>query len=551
MSEKYSIGIDYGTLSGRALLVRISDGKIMADAVMDYPHAVIDDCLPATGEKLPADFALQDPADYIKVLHYIIPKVLKDSGVDKKDVVALGIDFTCCTVIPVYEDGTPVCFDEKFKNDPHAYVKLWKHHAAQPYADKIEAVINERGEDWLKYYGGKVSSEWMFPKIMETLDKSPDVYNAAARFMEAGDWLTSYITGKPSKGYVFATVKAFYDYENGYPKPDFFRQLDPRLENVVEEKLNFPMYFSGKTVGHVRPEVAKALGLDENMSVSCAMPDGHVASVALGMKYSGDMCAVMGTSSCYLSIDNELKPTKGICCSLKDILTPGFYGYEAGLCCMGDNFAWAVENLAPAEYKEAAEKEGIPLIKYIIAKSAKKAPGETGLLALNWWNGNRNILVDSSLSGLIVGMNLGTKIEDIMRALIEATAFGTRVILENYREHGVEIKRFIGAGGIARKDPFTMQLYSDVLKMDILIAESTQIPALGSAIYAASSAGYDLYECMDNMSKLSETVYHPNPEASAVYDKLYAEYLRLYDTFGRGGDNVMKNLRAIRDGAKN
>jgi len=550
MSEKYSIGIDYGTLSGRALLVRISDGKIMADAVMDYPHAVIDDCLPATGEKLPPDFALQDPNDYIKVLHFIIPKVLKDSGVDKKDVVALGIDFTCCTVLPVYEDGTPVCFDEKFKNDPHAYVKLWKHHAAQPYADKIEAVINERGEDWLKYYGGKVSSEWMIPKIMETLDKSTEVYNAAARFMEAGDWLTSYITGTPSKSYVFATVKAFYDYENGYPKPDFFRQLDPRLENVVEEKLNFPMYFSGKTVGHVRPELAAELGLDENMSVSCAMPDGHVASAALGMKYSGDMCAVMGTSSCYLSIDNELKPTNGICCSLKDILTPGFYGYEAGLCCVGDNFAWAVENLTPAEYKEAAEKEGIPLIKYIISKSAKKAPGETGLLALNWWNGNRNILVDSSLSGLIVGLNLSTKIEDIMRALIEATAFGTRVILENYEKHGVEIKRFIAAGGIARKDPFTMQLYSDVLKCDILIAESTQIPALGSAVYAASSAGYDLYECMDNMSRLSETVYHPNPEASAVYDKLYAEYVRLYDTFGRGGDNVMKNLRDIREGAK-
>lgn len=550
MAEKYSIGIDYGTLSGRALLVRISDGKIMADAVMDYPHAVMDDVLPASGEKLPADFALEDPADYIKVLKYIVPTVMKESGVDPEDVVAIGIDFTCCTVLPVYEDGTPLCFDEKYQKEPHAYVKLWKHHAAQPYADKIEAVIAKRGEDWLKYYGGKVSSEWMFPKIMETLDKAPEVYADAARFMEAGDWITSYITGKPSKGYVFATVKAFYDMEKGYPAPDFFAELDPRMENIVKEKLDFPMYFSGQSVGRVSAKAAAELGLSENTSVSCAMPDGHVASAALGMKYSGDMCAIMGTSSCYLSIDNELKPTQGICCSLRDILTPGFYGYEAGLCCMGDNFAWAVQNLATAEYKEEAEKAGMPLIKYIIAKAAKKAPGEAGLIALNWWNGNRNILVDSSLSGLIVGMTLGTKVEDIMRALIEATAFGTRVILENYEEHGVEIKRFIGAGGIARKDPFTMQLYADVLKKDILIAECTQIPALGSAVYAASSAGYDLYECMDNMSRLSETVYHPNPEASAVYDKLYAEYLRLYNTFGRGENNVMKTLRAISAEAK-
>lgn len=546
MSEKYSIGIDFGTLSGRALLVRISDGKCIADAVMDYPHAVIDTVLPASGEKLPADYALQDPHDYLEVLSFIVRKVMADSGVDKEDVISMGVDFTCCTVLPVTKDMTPLCFEEKWAKNKHAYVKLWKHHAAEPYAVRLNEKALERGEEWMADYGNKTSGEWIFPKIWEILDNEPEIYYAADGFMEAGDFITSYLIGKRIKSFAFSTAKALYSHERGYPSREFFASLDPRLENVVEEKLNAEMIDAAQSAGRVCSRAAKELGLSENTVVGCPNPDAHVATVGLKMNRSGDMCAIMGTSSCYMMICDERYTVNGICGVQKNSMTPGFYGYEAGLCCVGDHFAWAAEHITPAYRKEEAKKAGLPLIKYLVSLAAKKRPGETGLIALDWWNGNRNILVDSSLSGMILGMSLTTRAEDILRALIEATAFATRVILENYKDHGIEIKRFIAAGGIARKDPFTMQLYADVLGIDIAVASSSQTPALSSAIYAAAAAGLDLNECMENMGSDIECVYHPNSEDAKIYDVLYAEYLKLHDYFGRGENNVMKRLRQFR-----
>ncbi len=545
--SKYTIGIDFGTLSGRAVLVDVKDGREIADCVLDYPHAVMDEVLCATGEALPANYALQDPADYLQVLDTVIPGVIRQSGVDPADIIGVGVDFTTCTCLPVTADGTPLCFDPAYAGNRHAYVKLWKHHAAQPYADRFNAVAKERGETFLDDFGGKVSSEWMFAKVLETLEEAPEVYDGCAYIVEAGDWINWLLTGRLTRGYLFAAYKAEYIMDRGYPSPDFLAALNPRLRDVADTKLAGPIAYIAEKVGTVTASAAARWGLCEGIAVSCAMPDAHVASPALAQNHAGDMFGILGTSGCYMLIDHDYRTVPGICGVVRDGLVPGFYGYEAGLCCFGDHFAWAAENLMTAEYVKEAETRGVSALKLLIEKASRQAPGAHGLLALNWFNGNRNILVNANLSGAFVGMTLRTRPEDMLRALIEATAYGTRIIIENYREHGVAVKTFVAGGGIARKDPFTMQLFADILGMDIRIAGSTQIPALASAIYAATAAG--AYDCLEAasaaMNSVSETVYRPDPRAATVYDKLYAEYKLLHDYFGRGGNDVMMRLRAI------
>jgi len=287
--------------------------------------------------------------------------------------------------------------------------------------------------------------------------------------------------------------------------------------------------------------------LCEGTAVSTAMPDAHVASPALAQSHNGDLFGILGTSGCYMLIDKEYRSVPGICGVVQDGLVPGFYGYEAGLCCFGDHFAWAAENLMTKEYVEEAKTRDMSPLKLLIEKASRQNPGAHGLIALNWFNGNRNILVDSSLSGMLLGMTLRTKPEDIMRALIEATAFGTRVIIDNYRDHNVYVGKIIAAGGIARKDPMTMQIYADILNMDINISESTQAPALAGAVQAAYAAGAypTLRQAMIAMGAKCDKVYHPIPENVEIYAKIYDEYLKLYNYFGRGGNDVMKSLKNI------
>ncbi|MBQ9802276.1 MAG: ribulokinase [Clostridia bacterium] len=543
----YTIGVDFGSLSCRAVLVDTKTGKELGEATMEYPHAVMDTVLAASGARLPANYALQDPADYIAALTFVLPAVIKEAGVSPEEVVGIGVDFTCCTMLPVRADGTPLCFEEAFSHDPHAYVKMWKHHAAQPYADRINAVARARGERWLTRAGGAVSSEFMFPKIYQILDEAPAVYDAAYAFMEAGDWITYQLTGTPACAYQFAAYKSQYTLGEGYPTEDFFAAVDERLRHVVRDKLPYPILPQGAPVGRVTGEAAQRFGIAEGTVVAAAAPDAHVAAPALAACRNGDVYAVLGTSACFFVVGERELPVPGICGVQPNGVVPGLFGYEAGLCCLGDHFAYAADKLTSPAYVEEAKARGISMLRLLIEKASLKAPGASGVLALNWWNGNRCILGNSDLSGVFVGMTLGTAPEDLMRALIEATAFGTRNIFENFRACGVEIAGLVVSGGIARKDPFTMQLYADVLNMDIRIAKTSQAPALGSAINGAMAAGVfaSYEEASAVMSGVGETVYHPNPAATAVYDKLYAEYKKLHDYFGRGENNVMLTLRQL------
>ncbi len=549
--SKYTIGVDYGTLSGRAVLVEVGTGKEVASAVYEYPHAVMDNQLPC-GKKLGQDWALQYPQDYVDVLYHTVPEVMKQSGVKPDDVIGMGTDFTACTVLPVKHDGTPLCDLPEFAENPHAYVKLWKHHAAQDKANQLNEIAAARGEKWLKNYGGKISSEWLFPKLWQILDEAPEVYAAMDDFVEAADWIVWQLTGVQTRNSCCAGYKAMYNKTTGYPDKAFFKALDPRMENVIAEKLSCPVTPLGQKAGGLTEAMAAKLGLKAGTAVSIGNVDAHVCVPAVGIDAPGKMLAIIGTSTCHMMMGTAEHQVPGMCGVVQDGIMPGFAGYEAGQSCVGDHFAWFVDNCCPASYLEAAKAKGLNAHQYLTELAAKQKVGEHGLVALDWWNGNRSVLVDVDLTGMMLGMTLQTKPEDMYRALVEATAYGTRMIIENYREHGVAVEAFFASGGISQKNPMMMQIYADVLNMEIKIAGSAQGPALGSAIFGAVAAGKaaggynDVFTAARDMGKVKDTVYRPIAENAKMYDKLFAEYRVLHDYFGRGANDVMKRLKAIK-----
>ena len=551
---KFTIGVDFGTLSGRAVLVDAATGREIASASYEYPHAVMDASLP-DGTKLGFDWALQHPQDYLDVLAHTIPAVLKESSVSPDDVIGVGTDFTACTVLPVKADGTPLCFPPEFRAVPHAYVKLWKHHAAQDKANALNETAARMGEEWLARYGGKISSEWAFPKLWQIAEEAPQVYDAMDHFVEAADWIIWQLTGVQTRNSCTAGYKAIWHKQKGYPSEAFFKALHPRMENVIAEKFSGPVAPLGERAGVISEAAAKLTGLRPGTAVAVGNVDAHVTVPAVKIDGPGKMLAIMGTSTCHILLGTEEKSVPGICGVVEDGVYPGFFGYEAGQSCVGDHFAWFIDNCLPASYYEDAKAKGVNIHRYLREKAEKQLPGESGLLALDWWNGNRSVLVDVDLTGMLLGMTLQTRPEEIYRALIEATAYGTRMIVENYRKHGVPVEEFYASGGISQKDPMTMQIYADVLKMPIKIAGSLQGPALGSAIFGAVAAGSatggydDIFTAARAMGQLRDDVYMPNSANSAVYDRLYAEYELLHDYFGRGENDVMKRLKEIKKSA--
>lgn len=550
--SKFTLGVDFGTLSARALVVEVGTGRELAAATMDYPHAVMSRELP-DGTPLKPDWALQDPQDYLDCLRAIIPEALRQSAVSADDVIGVGIDFTANTMLPVDANGVPLCFQPAYASIPHAWAMLWKHHAAQDRARRVQEIAEARGERFLKRYGGKVSSEWMFPKLWQILDEAPEVYAAADRFIEAGDWIVLQLTGNEMRSASMAGYKAFWHKTEGYPSDDFFAAIDPRLAHVVDEKLSRKLYPAGTRAGVVTPEAAKWTGLRAGTAVSVASIDAHVSLPPAGLVDPGKLLMILGTSTCHIMLGDVEREVPGICGVVEDGVVPGLYGYEAGQSCCGDHFKWMIDNCVPKVYCDEADARGMGLHALLTEKAARLRPGESGLVALDWWNGNRSVLVDVDLTGLMVGMTLATRPEEIYRALIEATAYGTRVIVENFEQHGVAIDGLYACGGIAKKNPLMMQIYADVLGREIRVARSTQTPALGSAMFGAVAAGrafggYDsIADAAREMDGVDEKSYAPIEENRIVYDALYQEYLRLHDAFGRGGNDVMKRLKQIRD----
>ncbi|MCW2914294.1 MAG: ribulokinase [Actinomycetia bacterium] len=543
-SDALVVGVDFGTLSGRAVVVRVSDGAELGSAAHDYRHGVVDRVLPASGRPLPPSWALQVPSDYVDVLRTAVPEAIEAAGVDPRDVRGIGTDFTACTMVPTTAEGVPLCELPEFATDPHAYVKLWRHHAAQGQADRINHLAAKRQETWLPRYGGLISSEWEFAKGLQILEEAPRVYAAMEHFVEAADWIVWQLTGRYIRNVCTAGYKGIYQ-DGAYPSADFLRELNPGFERFVSDKLDHPLGRLGDRAGGLSARAAAWTGLPEGIAVAVGNVDAHVTAPAAQAVEPGQMVAIMGTSTCHVMNGAVLREVPGMCGVVEDGIIPGLWGYEAGQSGVGDIFGWFVDHSVPGEYHVQARERGISVHEHLTELASGQMAGEHGLIALDWHSGNRSVLVDHELSGLVLGQTLATRAEDVYRALIEATAFGTRTIIDTFNHAGVPVTELVVAGGLLR-NALLMQIYADVTNLPLSTIGSEQGPALGSAIHAAVAAGAhaDIREAAAAMGSVRRGVYQPIPENVEAYERLFTEYTRLHDYFGRGGNDVMHRLRA-------
>jgi L-ribulokinase len=542
----YVIGVDFGTLSARALVVRAGDGTEMGSAVHEYPHAVMERTLASSGGELPPQWALQDPSDYVEALQRAVPAAVGAAGIRPEEVVGIATDFTASSPLPVLADGTPLCQVPGFEDRPHAYVKLWKHHAAQRQADRINALAAARGEPWLARYGGRISSEWEFAKALQVLEEDPEVYERMDRWVEAADWIVWQLCGRETRNACTAGYKGIFQ-DGHYPSEDYLRALDERFADFVTSKLTPGIAPLGARAGGLTAEAASWTGLPEGIAVAVGNVDAHVTAPAAQAIGPGQMLIVMGTSNCHVVNGRQLAEVPGMCGVVDGGIAPGLWGFEAGQTGVGDIFGWFTENAVPPRYHDEARARGLDLHGYLSQLAGEQDVGAHGLIALDWNNGNRSVLVDHELSGLIVGLTLATRSEDIYRALIEATAFGTRTILEAFADAGVPVSEIFVAGGLIQ-NPVIMQIYADVTRMPLHLIASDQGPAFGSAMHAAVAAGVhsDIHAAAAVMGGARRDAYVPDSARADDYDALFEHYTRLHDHFGRGGDDVMHRLRDLR-----
>ena len=546
-SETYVIGVDFGTLSGRAVVVRVADGTELGSAVHEYEHAVLTDALP-DGTRLGHDWALQVPGDYVEVLKQAVPAAVRAAGVDPAQVVGIGTDFTACTMVPTLADGTPLSELDGLQNRPHAYVKLWRHHAAQPHADRINQLAAKRGETWLPRYGGLISSEWEFAKALQLLEEDPDLYARMDRWVEAADWIIWQLTGAYVRNACTAGYKGIRQ-DGHYPSPEFLGELNPAFAGFVADKLDQPIGQLGAAAGTLTAEAAGWTGLPEGIAVAVGNVDAHVTAPAAQAVGPGQMVAIMGTSTCHIMSSDVLREVPGMCGVVDGGVVAGSWGYEAGQSGVGDIFGWFTRTSVPSAYADEARTAGISVHEHLTRLAAEQRVGEHGLVALDWHSGNRSVLVDHELSGAVVGLTLATRPEDIYRALLESTAFGTRVIVETFRGSGVPVEELVVAGGLA-KNTLLMQIYADVTRLPLSVIDSEQGPALGSAIHAAVAAATypDVPTAAKSMGKVRKGVFVPDEGRAQSYDQLFEQYVALHDHFGRA-TTTMRRLKAIRRAA--
>ncbi|WP_342759004.1 ribulokinase [Kineothrix sedimenti] len=548
MEDRYVIGLDFGTLSGRAVLVSCENGDVLADDVKEYAHKVMSDYLPDKVTGLKGNCALQHPRDYLDVMKATVKNVMKKSGINKDEIIGISMDFTSCTILPIDENAVPLCMKKEYEHRPHAYAKLWKHHGAQTDADIINDILKDYHESDKERFAGKVSPELLIPKIMEIIREDYEIYEKADEILEAGDWLTRVITNSEKRSGSMAGYKAWWLPEKGYPESEFFALLDSKLEHVVKDKLGEEVCPIGNSIGNLTDLWAEYLGLLPGTPVGASIIDSHAGVPGSGIYRKGQMMLVAGTSSVIIALSDKPFSGKGICGTYKGGIIPDYYALESGLAAVGDMLQWFIQNSVPAEYFLAADRNEVTIHEYLSMLAGSYKAGENGLIALDWWNGNKTPHVDGELSGMLIGISMKTKPEEIYRALIESTAYGTRMIVETMKEAGIEIDEITASGGIAAKNPFFMQIYADVLGIPIGVAASSQTAALGSAIYAAvaagaSEGGYDtIEEAVAAMSKTKEKIYFPIADNVIKYNQIYREYRILTDYFGPEGNAVLKKL---------
>jgi L-ribulokinase len=558
----YTIGLDYGTNSVRAIIVNVANGQEVAGAVWNYEHGT-------SGVILSHDphLARQHPADYLKGAEITIAKSLAAAKkavkkFDPRQVIGIGVDTTGSTPLPVDSRGLPLAMDKRFAKNPAACAWLWKDHTSVAEAAEITELARRIRPQFLAKCGGTYSSEWFFSKILHCLRTAPEVFDAAHSWVELADWLPAMLADRAAPetivvGVCAAGHKAMYnDSWGGYPDADFLSALDPKLAQL-RSRLPAKAYSVDRAVGELSQVWADKTRLLAGIPVAVGAFDAHLGAIGAGIS-PGALVKIIGTSTCDIMLapaDKPLADVPGLCGIVNGSVLPGYFGLEAGQSAVGDIFNWFVNYIRPGGKKAGSHEE-------LSALAAKLKPGQSGLIALDWNNGNRTILVNQRLTGLLVGQTLYTTPAEIYRALVEATAFGALTIINRFEEYGVKVDRVVNCGGIAEKNPTVMQIYADVTGRPMYVSRSAQTCALGAAIAGAvvagkSAGGYDNYAAAQSaMTGLKKKVFKPNPAAHAVYKKLYAIYRQLHDCFGTNtwkGDcsNVMKQLIEIRHAARN
>ncbi len=559
MAGKYVIGLDFGTNSVRALLVEVKTGRELAMSVWNYAHGDHGVVLDARQPNL----ARQHPSDYLVGIEKTVRAVLREGarkqrGFSPVDVIGIGVDTTGSTPLPVDAQGQPLAFNKKFSSDPAALAWLWKDHTSHAEAAEITDVGLRIRPQFMAKIGGRYSSEWFWAKILKCARHSPRVFETAHTWVEIADWIPACLAGNlhPTglrRGVCAAGHKAFFNPEwGGYGDRDFFSAIDPRLVRVWQS-LPPVTYSNAQSAGGLCEAWAAKLGLPAGITIGIGAFDCHYGAIGAGVS-SNVLVKIIGTSTCDIMVapmNQDLSDIPGLCGIVPESVLPDYYGLEAGQSAVGDMFNWFVNKIQPGGAKKGSYES-------LTAEAEKLSPGSSGLLTLDWHNGNRTILVDQRLTGLTLGLTLASTPAEIYRSLIESTAFGARVIMERFEEYGVKVERVVNCGGIAAKNPLVMQIYADIMNRPIAISRSTQTCALGAAIGAAVAAGpsrggyTDFASATKAMTAVQKKVFKPAPRSAALYNRLYGIYRRLHDAFGIAGQTadvsgIMKELLAIRD----
>ena len=540
----YTMGFDFGSLSVRGILVDVYTGKEVGTAVYEYPHGIMEDHLP-DGTKIPEGFALQHPMDYLNGLSWCSRELLAQTGIDKEAVVGIGLDTTASTVLPLGENREPLCFQNAYRTNPHAWLKLWKHRGNMEQAERITSTAARFREPWLDQRGGILSCEFFLPKAVELAES--DVCEATVSILEIADWLTEKLTGNPCRSRPLAESNGCYLRGAGYPSDDFLEKAAKDGRCLRNEKLTEPVIPAGKRAGVLCSESAQRMGLREGIAVAVPFADAHASVCASGANRVGDMVYICGTSAVEILLTGRPTAYPGVHISGRDISVPGYYSAGCGQSSVGDSFSWFMKNLVPQRYYNQAASAGTDIYTLLSEKAAKLHPGQSGLLAIDWWNGARTPYFDFTLTGSIFGLNLHTKPEEIWRAMLEAHAFNVRKSMILLMKAGHRIDRIFATGGIPGKNPVLMQVLADVVQKDIYVCQSPQPGALGSAIFGAAAAFEEepLEAIIARMCSKSEVCYHPSGEYEKIYDKLYAMYDELTDQYGKTS-SILKELRQLR-----
>jgi L-ribulokinase len=521
-----ALGIDFGTESVRALLVD-TQGNERGSAVSRYKHGQITDKLPTSGTKLPASYALQHPEDWLTSSAKAVRAALRQAKLDADDVVGIGVSFTSCTMLPALGDGTPLCRLKRFEKMPLAWPKLWKHHGAKLQTERINRVARERGEDFLKRYGGIIGLEWFFPKLLETLEEAPAVFDAAEVWVEAGDWIVWQLVGGDAhqlpRSTCQAGYKAMWSREAGYPSVEFLTAVHPRLADAVTRKMPGRLLPPGEMAGELSTAQAKRFGLRAGVPVSAAVIDAHAGVPGAGAAEPGTLVMVLGTSSCHMINASEERFVPGVAGIVESGILPGLVGYETGQAAVGDAFDWLRRLI------------GSPDFAKLDAAAEAIGPGSEGVRCVDWFNGCRTPLMNGDLCGSFSGLTLDHRPEHLYRALLEGSAFGVRWIIELLRDGGVPVDRFVATGGLPHRNPLLVQIYADVLGERISIHPSRYGSALGAAILGAlaagprqtgfrSTAGAIKSMASPRGGKSGERLVRPNERHRAAYDEAFHEY---------------------------